>query len=60
MLSYQICPNLISGRVVCNGTYYKHENEAALDYQSIGANFCHSDEQGQTSRPEVKERINSN
>jgi hypothetical protein len=26
-------------------THYKHENEAALDFQSIGANFCHSAEQ---------------
>jgi Tannase and feruloyl esterase len=39
--------NLETRPVVCNDvrTYYKHENEAALDYQSIGANFCHSAEQ---------------
>ena len=39
--------NLETRPVVCNDvrTYYKHENEAALDFQSIGANFCNSAEQ---------------
>jgi feruloyl esterase len=50
--------NLETRSVVCDDvrTRYKHENEAALDYQSIGAEFCHSNEHASDHHDEGKDR----